>query len=223
MKSLHARTLCIQSLHNVHSVTMGHMASVWNTAQCFEDLCELSAQWCEGKFENSLTYGEPDPETQPLLPLLARVNRFGFYTTFSQPGDGSIESGNAQRAALHGHTSEELARRLYCLGLETELLVLAYPPGYDSDVQIPVTVDGFQPFCWHGMTDGQSEREGYRNQLTKDAYYSLLTSWQVVLIDPVWGRKEYLWSLLEEILGGKESPFSSYPCEELELETDFVC
>lgn len=200
------------------------MASIWKTAKTFEDLCELSAQWLEGKFENSLTYeGGPDPETEPLIPFLVRMNRSGFYTTFSQPGEGSSESGNAQRATLHCHTGEELARRLYSLGLETELLVLAYPPGYDSDVQVPITVDGFQPFTWHGMTDGQSEREEYRNQLTKDAYHSLLTSWQVVLIDPTWGRKEYLWDRLTEVLDGKETRFSSYPCEELELETDFVC
>ncbi|HLO99815.1 MAG TPA: hypothetical protein VK171_14570 [Fimbriimonas sp.] len=199
------------------------MANIWKSAKSFEDLCELGAQWCERKFENSLTYGEPDPETEPLIPILAQMNRAGFFTTFSQPGAGSIESGNAQRAAVHGHASEELARRLYCVGLETGLLVLAYPPGYDSDVQIPVTVDGFQPFCWHGMTDDQSEREGYRNQLTRDAYYSLLTSWQVVLIDTEWGREDLLWKCIAEVLAGKETPFSSEPCDELELETDFVC
>lgn len=200
------------------------MANIWNTAQSFKDLCEFSAQWLEGKFENSLTYiGGPDPETEPLIPFLAKINRAGFYTTFSQPADGPTDFGSAQRATLHGHTNEELARRLYALGLEKDLLVLAYPPGYDSDVQIPITVDGFQPFTWHGMTDGQSEREDYRNQLTKEAYFSLLTSWQVVLIDTVWGRKEYLWDCLEEVFAGKETKFSSYPCDELELETDFVC
>ena len=203
---------------------MGHMANIWKTAKGFEDLCELSAQWCEGKFENTLTYlGKPDPESEAILPTLIQCNRAGFFTTFSQPGSGNPAEGEAQRATVHGYADEDLARRLYSLGLETGLLALAFPPGYDNDVNIPITVQEFQIYTWHGMTDGQPEKEDYRNQLTKEAYHSLLTSWQVILIDTEWGREELLWECLQEVIDGKESMFSTAPPEELDLETDFVC
>ena len=205
-------------------VRIGHMANNWKKAKNFEDLCELSAQWCEGKFENTLTYlGKPDPESEAILPILIQCNRAGFFTTFSQPGSGNPAEGEAQRATVHGYADEDLARRLYSLGLETGLLVLAFPPGYDNDVNIPITVQDFQIYTWHGMTDGQPEKEDYRNQLTKDAYHSLLTSWQVILIDTEWGREELLWECLKEVIDGKESMFSTIPPEELDLETDFVC
>ena len=200
------------------------MANIWRTAKGFEDLCELSAQWCEGKFENTLTYlGKPDPESKPILPILSQCNRAGFFTTFSQPGMGNPAEGSAQRATVHGYADEELARRLYAIGLETGILVLAFPPGYDSESHIPITVEDFQIYTWHGMTDAQTEKEDYRNQLTKDAYHSLLTSWQLILIDTEWGREELLWECLQEVVDGKETAFSTIPPEELDLETDFVC
>jgi hypothetical protein len=200
------------------------MENIWKSAKGFKDLCELSAQWCEGKFEDTLTYlGKPAVESEAILPTLANCNRAGFFTTFSQPGDGNPIDGNAQRATIHGYADEDLARRLYALGLETGLLVLAFPPGFDNDTNIPITVNGFQIFTWHGMTDGQPEKEDYRNQLTKEAYHSLLTSWQVIIIDTEWGRDDLLWNSLLEVIEGKETLFTTIPPEELDLETDFVC
>ncbi len=45
---------------------------------------------------------EPYEETEPLREVLAAINRNGFVTTFSQPGEAIAKKGVGQRAAVEG-------------------------------------------------------------------------------------------------------------------------
>lgn len=60
------------------------------------DMGELTAQWLEGKLRVHPAYaGEPDPETEGLNEVLARCNRAGFITDFSQPERMKTRRGNS--------------------------------------------------------------------------------------------------------------------------------
>lgn len=60
----------------------------WRDARSLADLGELMARFLEGAIDEAPTFvGRPDPETDPLVAVLAQVNRAGYVTTCSQPVD----------------------------------------------------------------------------------------------------------------------------------------
>jgi hypothetical protein len=75
--------------------------ALWDKARTVADLGELTARWLEGSiswnptYTNGDTYAAevgtfnrpPEDETKPYVHLLAAVNRAGFVTNFSQPGE----------------------------------------------------------------------------------------------------------------------------------------
>src|SRR5690242_11209625 len=79
----------------------------WHAARTLADLGELTAQWFEGRLRWSPAYPEPEPETRPLVPVLAAANRAGFVTAHSQPAEPRDEHGCAQRAAVSGYLGGE--------------------------------------------------------------------------------------------------------------------
>jgi hypothetical protein len=78
----------------------------WAAAVTLGQLGELVAEWLEGRIAAPI-YGEgPAPETAALIPALAHLNRSGFVTLDSQPGE--IDDHWAQRAAVSGYSSRTL-------------------------------------------------------------------------------------------------------------------
>ena len=193
----------------------------WSTARSLADLGELTALWLLGRVSTHPTQDtSPDEETTRIRGSLVRLNRRGFVTEFSQPGE-KLKDGCAQRAAVSGFCSETVARRLAALTLCSDLIVLAYPPDGLRGYQIPITIDDYHPFTWCGSFDlecGLASFEG----LDGEALESLRASWYVVLIDPRWGRERYLWREALRALGAGAGPFQSSPSPSLELDTDFV-
>jgi hypothetical protein len=51
---------------------------------------------------------------------------------------------------------------------------------------------------------------------------SLCSAWQVTIIDPKWGRKQYLWRQLLRVIADGASSFDASPAPNLGLDTDFV-
>ncbi|MGW7268276.1 DUF6919 domain-containing protein [Streptomyces sp. NPDC054842] len=88
----------------------------WRSAKTVADLGELMAQWLEGTLASwpgyQPNYG-PDEETAHLVPTLAALNRAGFLTVGSQPGESGTGADGKwweQKAAVEGFVTD---RALY--------------------------------------------------------------------------------------------------------------
>jgi hypothetical protein len=97
----------------------------------WKDICAVNVRFL--KKEISETYyhlGPTDPETEPLLPALIRLNELGCYTTNGQPG--VIEDENKQKAFIDFHVeSHEVGAALlqYLKGVDwVEYMYSEYQP-----------------------------------------------------------------------------------------------
>lgn len=126
-------------------------AALWRTARTLLDVGEPMSRWLEGDITYQPGYGGdgPDPETDQLVAALAAVNRAGYVTTFSQPGE--IVEDWYQRAAVDGFCDEATATRIYDGVLETEVIPLVWQPGSVSELhQIPVSREVTRQNTWCG-------------------------------------------------------------------------
>ena len=127
----------------------------------------------------------------------------------TQPGDEVVDGGG-QRACVEGFARESVARSLYTLGLSTSLLASVYEPGWQGGYRVPITSDDFHPYTWAGAARGFDELEHFADFCSREAVADLATAWQVVVIDPEWGRESYLWPHVSAVLEGRhDSRFSS--------------
>jgi hypothetical protein len=68
--------------------------ALWRSARTLADLGELTARWIEGAIASQPGYfGAADLESDDLVPVLAAVNRAGFRTDTSQPGELPVLDG----------------------------------------------------------------------------------------------------------------------------------
>lgn len=164
---------------------------------------ELMARWLEGDITYQPGYGGegPDSETDPLVAGLAAVNRAGYVTTFSQPGE-MVEDW-FQRAAVDGFCDEATATRIYDGVLETEVIPLVWQPGAMSDLhQIPVSREGTHQNTWCGHPfDAENIGSLLGPAVHPEGLAAIHGAFQVVLIDPEWGRNDLLWPSLASALG----------------------
>jgi hypothetical protein len=173
----------------------------WQAARTLADLGEVTARFLEGEIGETPSHlGPPVAETTPLIPVLAAVNRAGFVTHQSQPGVAPGRGGSAQRANVSGFASDATFSRLMTLVAGAELVITA-ARGLAEDWQpsVVVTIVDGAPYT----RDGGSERAGdleyyYAEYCHPDAIKALCEAWQVTFIDPVWGRNDQLWPLLQK-------------------------
>lgn len=181
----------------------------WSEAHSLDDVGQVTALWLLGRLPMHPNQpASPDEETTSIRAALVRLNRAGFVTDFSQPGQRGMD-GSGQRAAVSGFCSKEIALRLASLTLCSELIVLAYPPGSLRVCQIPITVDDYHPFTWLGSFDPEAI-ECFHG-LGMEAHKALLSSWWVGILDPRWGRERYLWRETWAALRADEWPFRCLP------------
>jgi hypothetical protein len=174
----------------------------WTQARTLADLGELTAQWLEGTIPAEPGYcGGPDPETLPLVPVLAWLNRAGYVTDGSQPGDtgGSWE----QRAAVSGFAAPQTARVVIAAADAAGLIVITDPVTPRRRTRLagrqPVTRIGGRPCTWFGATlPARHLRDPWTGYgiCHRDAVDALCQAWQVTVIDPEWGRDSLLWPVL---------------------------
>ena len=185
---------------------------LWRAARTVPELGDLMARWLEKAIDyQPCYYGGPDDETTLLVPCLAQVNRAGFVTHFSQPGEpwGPAYDGRAcaQRAAVSGFCSKELRDAILQALLHTDLIVIDSPPGTDDIYATQVCVS-------YGLCDlenltvcgapfsAQNIDDDYGAALHREALLALHQAWQIAVIDPIWGRNDVLWpSLMTAIKG----------------------
>jgi len=188
---------------------------LWREAHTFEDFCELTAKWIEGKLKYYPLYGECiDSETIPLRGTLAEFNRRGFLTMDSQPAQPLDEHGCGQRAYVMGYACEDLAKRIASLTENTDLLVLIFEPGVDNGHRIWARVHEFHPVTCVGGAIASTLLSLFEQTCGEAAMLSLKSMWRVIVIDLQWGRKTYLWEHVRRILKEPDSsdkPYSVTP------------
>jgi hypothetical protein len=176
---------------------------LWREPVTVAQLGELMAQWLEGliTYQPGYAAATPDAETDDLVEVLATVNRAGLLTTFSQPGVPP-KGGGAQRAAVDGFCTEQVADRLRSVTLGTDLVTLVLAPGYHSDLQVAVTIQDGQECTWLGRGMGVDDIHlYYANDVSEAGLQALYGAWQLHIIDPVWGRNNVLWTVLRQFAG----------------------
>ncbi|MFD8938582.1 DUF6919 domain-containing protein [Streptomyces sp. NPDC059578] len=182
----------------------------WAGTRTLTDLGRLTADWLEGTLRHHPGYpgAGPDPETEPLVPVLARLNRAGLVTSNSQPGhapetgwDGAVY---AQRAAVDGWTADRtLLGVLIRAALDHDLHVVVHPPGPAVDRgRIPVTCRNGTAVTWFGDSYHPDDLAAVWPGIHPDALAALTSAVHVTLADTTWGSSTRLWT----ILGDRTSP-----------------
>ncbi|WP_427172285.1 DUF6919 domain-containing protein [Arthrobacter sp. 92] len=174
----------------------------WRNCTTLEGACELTARWLEGSFRYVPGYRVQQPAGQPgpMSQALADINRLGFLTDDSQPG-AAISGGYGQRAFVTGRCSEQSAATISALLVETELVVLVFPPGESGSGQICVTLEADREFTWLGRSGGPSySLEAYSDWSNETLAKALVDCFELQIFDPVWGRNSKLMPALQAAL-----------------------
>jgi hypothetical protein len=174
----------------------------WRNCTTLEGACELTARWLEGSFGYVPGYRAPQSAGQsgPMSAALASINRLGFLTDDSQPGV-DVSEGRGQRAFVTGRCTEQAAGVISAILVETQLVVLVFPPGESGSGQICVALDGSREFTWLGSSGGPSyASETYSDWTNETLAKTLSECWELQIFDPVWGRNSKLIPLLQEAL-----------------------
>ena len=187
--------------------------AAWQSARTLADLGKLTAQWLERRVASQPGYTAgcgPDPETAPLITVLAAANRAGFITCSSQPGYTGASEDTGQRAAVEGFAGHGHALTLIREARTAGLTVVAYPPvmlprrRYRHVQSVAVTRYAGQDVTWFGV---QVPRGHITSRITgygichRDAVDALCGAWQITIIDPQWGRNTVLWDTLAAVSG----------------------
>lgn len=183
--------------------------ALWASARTFADLGELMARWLEGGIRSRPAYtpgAGPDEETGELIPLLAAVNRAGFLTDNSQPGDdGPGYDGRRwqQRAAVEGFiTDHTLLNRVLKKTRRAGLLAVVHHGARRAARNgETVTWRGDDPHtafgCYLHRRDVMHAWQG----ISHDALAELVNARQVALIEPQPGPSTRLWDTLTDLTG----------------------
>ncbi|MFC9916665.1 DUF6919 domain-containing protein [Streptomyces sp. NPDC127197] len=184
----------------------------WGAARSFEDLARLTADWLEGRLTGHPNghHTGPDPETMPLVPVLAACNRGGILTENSQPGELAEHQGLLwhQRAYVTGFAGPSLAGVVNELARQNGLLTRVYMPTgrrlLDSGA---VDVTRWGDRINTGVGDRLPPR-AVRQVFPgchSDTVREVVEAWQVTIVDPEWGRNDLLWPTLRHALAAHQS------------------
>lgn len=186
------------------------MDRIWSDARSIGDLGGAMAGWLEGhvaSWPGQRT--DPDAETLPLVPVLARLNRRGWVTTLSQPGDGGTMTDGrpwAQRAAVQGWIAagDPLLPRIIRAARAAGLIVTAHGAGRAVGPRrgLAAVLRGTETGITFGGRHGRSYRRAEWRGVGRRACRQLAREGvALAVIDPVWGRDDALWSVLDQAIG----------------------
>jgi hypothetical protein len=183
---------------------------IWRDARSIDELGGAMAGWLEGRIAThpGCSAG-PDDETLPLVPVLARLNRRGFVTTMSQPGEEITVSGGrpwVQRATVEGWIScrNPLLATLIRQARAAGLIVTAYGAGRAVGPRRGLIVSrwGNDPHLGAGGRPGwlrsRMELPGIGRRARRELVRHGVA---LAVVDPIWGRDTVLWDVLDQAVG----------------------
>lgn len=192
--------------------------SLWRAARTFAEACELGARFVEGElpFFPGWLAPELDPESDPLVPCLAALNRAGMLTLASQPGRALGPDGDgpprAQRAFVTGFAGADLARRIEACALGVPLFVAAFEARERGGVRLPVGVLAGEPYLWTGYGAGPDELRILRPCVGAEALRELAQARYVCVADLAWEARDLLWDVLSGVVApARGSPNARRP------------
>lgn len=176
----------------------------WKNARTVRALGDLTAAWLEGRGPRQPGYlgKAPDPETAPLIPVLAAACRAGFVTTQSQPGHPKKTGWGGhvfeQRAAVEGWVSDRsLAASLRSAAGRADLKVVMVRPGFLGGSGVPATRMDGEDCAWFGRMLGHRKQIAYDwPGLSGPVVEELGSSIFLSMVDPEWGRVNRLWDTI---------------------------
>jgi hypothetical protein len=182
-------------------------ARAWYQARGIGELAALTARWLRGEmlWTPNGHVGGPDPETLPLVDVLAGLNLAGILTETSQPGELAVFHGRPwrQRAYVTAFVADpELAQILAAQAAAAGLVVRAYRPRRRVDENGERDAVDVTTWEGHGVMTGMGDRISPRAVrrtfpgCDRQAVREVTRAWQVTLIDPEWGRDTLLWPFL---------------------------
>lgn len=171
----------------------GH--KTWRGAQTVPELGRHGAAWCRGELgAHPSGYDVPDPETVPMLPVLARANDAGFFTYQSQQGgrfEESVDGVTEAKAFVQGFLERVELEEFRCHLESAGMLVL------DSMVDDEPTLR----YCdREGAEVGGTWRarsESHLHHISSIARGSLADAADLYVLDVVWCRNDALWAALD--------------------------
>lgn len=179
----------------------------WRAAKNVADLGQLMALWLEGDIASWPGYQPncgPDEETKDLLLSLATVNRLGYLTICSQPGESGTGADGLwweQRAAVEGFVADRaLYYRLLDAAEKAGLLVTVRDPAVTNTHDGPVTIttrDG-EPHTSLGGPLSYRDMRTMWPVISEAAFLDLADAVQVSITAPEYGSAgNRLWVVLD--------------------------
>ncbi|MEU0946933.1 hypothetical protein ABZ379_29970 [Streptomyces canus] len=203
----------------------------WYQARGIGELAALTARWLRGEmlWTPNGHVGGPDPETLPLVDVLAGLNLAGILTETSQPGERAVLHGRPwrQRAYVTAFVADpKPARALAAQAAKAGLIVRAYRPGRRVDENGERDAVDVTTWEGHGVMTGTGDRISPRAVrrifpgCDRQAVREVATAWQITLIDPQWGRNTVLWPFLTRFLKSPQAAPAFHPsigesCQEM--------
>jgi hypothetical protein len=205
-------------------------ADTWRQAATLTELADLGANWLEGKNIYLPAYfgADPDPETRPLIPTLAALNRAGIFTDSSQPGHGPVEGYDGrmwmQRAYVSGYTDADTMRSLgAAFGTHRDTLIFWCLPvrqgprraALDRDY-FPATLRENDDIAETGLCEVMSVagltptrrdvKELYGGDLSRAAVKTLQDAWHVTVAENEYEDSGRLWTTLADWANRRLNP-----------------
>lgn len=160
----------------------------WKQAATVADLGEVVIAWLNGEIVQTPGHlGPPDPETIPLIPALTVINRAGFVTD------------NSQRAGSRG----DRVWNTWVCGFATDDVLGRLDRATEGTPLLLTACRGCHHECgqragewWHCQWKDACDFWAQRCPRAGDVLYGC---WYVEVSDPVAGRNDLLWPVLERI------------------------
>lgn len=166
----------------------------WGLAKTFEDFSKLNIEFLEGKHYTTPWHGGPiEDETFTVLNEMKELNRLGFLTASSQPGE--IGNGYTQNAYVEGLVSIDVAKKLAKLSEQHSSIEVVWLPSkaWKSVKTAPNSSHRkFDSIPRHSTAFGPIWRT--------PSNHSFLMSTASILIDDHEEASNKMWDLIIEVL-----------------------
>ena len=194
-------TQATDSMSAMRTAAPVQMTRRWASVSHLRELAECVTDFLVGDLPfNPFCYDyRPAIETAPIVHHLVELNRLGLATDCSQPG---LDRGDLrQRAYVSGLADLDLARHLDEQLVHTDLVAFIAPllephESVDLWLDVPVTLLERSPVTWIGGRMAADDLFTGIAEETSLTAQDLAGYYSIQVMDPVWGRADYLWDTL---------------------------